>query len=132
MHTLITSIDMQQLIEYDRTSGHRSCGPNTHPYRLTYVRKLQLTTNNATHPHTQAHALSHTHTPIETPPYNHPTNSDLNLTLLSDKEVTVEVNKTVADLRRFALPILGINNSHNYLPEFLPSKAFRFAGQRID
>jgi len=42
------------------------------------------------------------------------------------------VNKTVADLRRFALPILGINNSHNYLPEFLPSKAFRFAGQRID
>ena len=94
---------------------------------------MQLTTNNATHPHTQTHALSHTHTPIETPPpYNHPTNSDPNSTLLSDKEVTVEANKTVADLQRFTLPILGINNTRNYLPEFLPPKAFRFTGQQID
>jgi len=65
-------------------------------------------------------------------PYNHPINSESNLTLLSDEEVTVEANKTVVDLRRFILPILGINNARNYLLEFLPSKAFRLVGQRID
>ncbi len=93
---------------------------------------MQFITDNATHPHAQAHALIRIHTPIEKTPYNHPTNSDPNSTLLSDKEVTVEANKTVADLQRFTLPILGINNTRNYLPEFLPPKAFRFTGQQID
>ena len=69
---------------------------------------------------------------MKTPPYNHPANSDPILTLLSNKEVTVEANREVADLQRFTLLILGINDGRNYLPEFLPSKAFRFAGQRID
>ena len=69
---------------------------------------------------------------MKTPPYNPPTNSDPILTLLSNKDVTVEENREVVDLQRFTLLILEINNGRNYLPEFLPSKAFRFAGQRSD